>query len=200
MLQNCNGNARTHITPEDCPSVWGEITRLFQIKKNAASAFSGVDVAALKTDIETEATWTTAIALSDPDNIVGSPLIGEVVIPEAAVKVFTSAYGKSYPYALEDIVIELTINAPSNAEEESAILNRFMATQFAFYSDTHKQLIGKKIVANTDQPWFDAYSVVVANRHLTASAGDDKMVLRLYCKGEALEGWEAFDTPFLSDK
>ena len=103
------------------------------------------------------------------------------------------------PVDKEDIVITFEMIGLSSTEQANLNSVNFQAVEFALYSDTHSQLIGKTLVSNTDQPWFSAYSAVLLNREAN-SAGEDKNVLQLYIKGDALDSWTAFDTSFLATK
>jgi len=198
-LESCYATAITHTIPKACFTLWGAITRVFFIKPNAAAPFSGIDVAALKTDIETEASWTTAIAALDPDNIIGTPEVTGYDFPQVNIKTITTPYGATIPVDKEDLVLTIEMIGLSEAEQTALNTVNFQALDFAFYSDTHSQLIGQASTLNTTMPFFSAYSVVLKNREGN-SGGEDKNVLEIYCKGDAYDDWAAFDCSFLASK
>ena len=143
-------------TNQDCPFRLGDIRIATFIDRNAANPFTGLDQAEQEDNMQDQAVWTAAQALSAPDNLYVSPRFISNDLPETNHTYAKLGFNDTETKT-ENGTQEITFTISRINPEVSTQLRKLEGRTVKFQLiNKEGGLWYKKIENGTDYPFFDS--------------------------------------------
>lgn len=174
---------------QTCFSAVKDISRIVFKDPLAADPFnSGIPVAsqaALKTAIETKATWDTAVAAVSPDGVMFTPEIHDFQKPKQLIEPIELPNGKRIlPGTIADQVNTATLYGISSDNHIELMKLIGLKREFMLVDKAGKiiyQNITDEEIAANGSPWFTANLVNVSTKEvLTGGGNTDNIDIQLF--------------------
>lgn len=178
---------------QTCRDNWGDIYRLAIKVPEGANPFTGVDVPATITDVETQSAWTDAIALTTTDSLFLTP----------DIKSFDLVPGEPENFTYPDGDIEVVKVAPAtatailygmSAENEKALSLLSGGGVDLMFINKDGKTIGKEITVVGGSPFFRCMSIIGSDRAVTTGTDPDRNTVTITFEAGALQDWYKYAT------